>query len=305
MRENIGKSGFFAALWGVCCGTSVFPQLVKNTRSRTVWHLFLMSLLCTVLLSLRMFPFLRSEWKSVAKRYVEVFGTQIEFSDAGISPEDENRSRNMPLPNSGCLVYTAAREKEITLPEDLSRANYLVVWNGNFIAFAFTGDSRHWEILLSRPHRSNERRRVDRENLAKYFNDELTRPNSRENWPLPGWTMRAEDVFSLASVFTSAWWFVLVWCRNFILGILCTGLFSGVARLSGAATARGLTGWQYWKIGVYAGFPGMLIGSVVEALELPVLGYLVTYALTLVIYWLPAALACSRDREDGGGRSAA
>ena len=304
MKEKVGKPGFFAALWGVCCGTSVFPQLVNNTRSRTLWHLFLMSLLCAVLLSLRMFPLLRSEWKNVAKRYVEVFGTQIEFSDAGIIPEGENRSRNMPLPNSGCLVYTAAREKEITLPEDLSSANYLVVWNGNFIAFAFTGDRKHWEILLSRPHRSNERRRVDRENLAKYFNDELTRPNSRENWPLPGWTMRAEDVFSLASVFTSAWWFVLVWCRNFILGVVCTALFSGVARLSGAATARGLTGWQYWKIGVYAGFPGMLIGSVVEALELPVLSYLVTYALTLVIYWLPAALACSKDR-DGGGKTAA
>ena len=175
MKEKVGKPGFFAALWGVCCGTSVFPQLVNNTRSRTLWHLFLMSLLCAVLLSLRMFPLLRSEWKNVAKRYVEVFGTQIEFSDAGIIPEGENRSRNMPLPNSGCLVYTAAREKEITLPEDLSSANYLVVWNGNFIAFAFTGDHRHWDILLSRPHRSNERRRVDRENLAKYFNDELTR----------------------------------------------------------------------------------------------------------------------------------
>ena len=84
--------------------------------------------------------------------------------------------------------------------------------------------------------------------------------------------------------------------------MLLTGLFAGLARLTGAATARGLTGWQYWLIGVYAGFPGMLIGSVVEALELPLLSYNLAYSLALVIYWLPAALACSRDRLDDGGR---
>ena len=82
-------------------------------------------------------------------------------------------------------------------------------------------------------------------------------------------------------------------------------ILSATARLSGAATARGLTGWQYWQIGVYAGFPGMLIGSVVAALELPVLTYGRTYALALVIYWLPAALACSKDNGRGGHHPAA
>ena len=84
---------------------------------------------------------------------------------------------------------------------------------------------------------------------------------------------------------------------NFALGLICTGFFAGLARLTGAATARGLTGWKYWQIGVYAGFPGMLIASVIAAFDLfP--GYNVAYMLALVIYWLPAAVACSRDREN-------
>ena len=123
------KTGFFSALWGVCRGTTIFPQLLHNTRSRAVWHLFLMSLLCTVLLSLRMFPLLRGEWKGVAKSYIEVFGRQVEFSEAGIRPEEEHRPRHMPLPRSGYLVYTA-HEKKITLPvESLSTAKYLVAYS--------------------------------------------------------------------------------------------------------------------------------------------------------------------------------
>ncbi len=266
-----------------------------------MWHLFLMSLVCTVLLSIRMFPLLRGEWKSVAKRYIEVFGQQVEFSEAGIRPEEELRPRHMRLPRSGYLVYTA-HEKKITLPDDWqSTAEYLVVWNGNFIAFAVSGDHKHWDVLLGRPHRRNERRHLDRDKLISYFDEELTRPNSRENWSLPERTMRAEDVFEMANFFHSAWWFIFDWAGNFLLGLILTGICAGVAKLSGAATARGLTGWQYWQVGVYAGFPGMLIGSVAAALELPILSYGIAYALALVIYWLPAALACSRDHENGGG----
>ena len=296
------KGGFFSALWGVCCGTSVFPQLLRNSRARAIWHLFLMSLVCTVLLSLRVFPQLRSEWRNFSKRYTEVFGRQVEFSEAGIRPEEEHRPRNMPLPYSGYLIYTA-RAKNITLPaESLSTARYLVVWNSNFIAFAVTADQKNWDVLLGRPHRNNERRQIERDNLASYFDEELTRPNSSESWPLPESHENAEDLFSLACAMTATVWFVWNLFATFAAGLILTGVFAGLARLTGAATARGLTGWQYWQVGVYAGFPGMLIGSVVEALELPLLSYSLAYSLALVIYWLPAALACSRDRREDDGR---
>lgn len=305
MMDNV-DGGFFSALWGVCRGTAIFPRLLCNSRARAVWHLFLMSLVCTVLLSLRMFPQLRGEWKSFSKRYTEVFGRQMEFSEAGIRPEEEHRPRHMPLPYSGYLVYTA-RSKNITLPaESLSTAKYLVVWNSNFIALAVTGDQRHWDVLLGRPHRSNERRQVDRDNLAAYFDEELNRPNSSESWPFPESHEDAEDIFSLACVMTAAVWFVWNLTVTFAAGLILTGVFAGLARLTGTATARGLTGWQYWQIGVYAGFPGMLIGSIVEALELPFLSFGLAYSLALVIYWLPAALACSDgQRNDNGAPPAA
>ena len=295
------KTGFFSALWGVCRGTAIFPRLLYNSRAMAVWHLFLMSLLCTMAFSLRMFPQLSDEWGRFSKRYIEVFGRQVEFSEAGIRPEEEHRPRNMPLPSSGYLVYTA-REKKVTLPpEALSTANYLVIWNSNFIAFAVSGDRKQWDVVLRRPHREDERRRVESENLTAYFDAELNRPNSGESWASGEWQIQAEEIFRIANFLTAAGWFVGDLVTNFVLGLICTGFFAGLARLTGAATARGLTGWQYWKVGVYAGFPGMLIGCVVEILDLPILSYGFAYALALVIYWLPAALACANGSQEDAG----
>lgn len=311
------NGGFFSALWGVCCGTAVFPRLLLNSRARAVWHLFLMSLLCTVLLSLRMFPQLRGEWQSFSKRYTEVFGRQMAFSEAGILPEEEHRPRDMPLPDlhffgkklPGYLVYTA-REKEVKLPaEALSAGKYLVVWNSNFIALAVAVDEQHWDVQLGRPHRSNERRMVDRDQLAAYFTEELNRANSSESWPFPESHEDAEDFFSLAYATYAAVWFAWNLTFTFAAGLLLTGFFAGLARLTGTATARGLTGWQYWQIGVYAGFPGMLIASVIDMLGLstiklldfPVTAYTTVYSLALVIYWLPAALACSDGQRNDNG----
>ena len=295
------KTGFFSALWGVCNRTSIFPQLLGNSRTRAVWHLFLMSLLCTVLVSLRMFPLLRGEWNGVAKRYVEVFGKQLEFSAAGIRPEEKpDESRSMELPMSGTLVYTA-RESDVVIPAgELSTANYLVLWSSRFIAIAVRIDAKHWDVQLMRPRQPIDRRRMDRDSLAGYFAAELKRPpNSGEKWSLYEFQLEAEEVFRLFSTITAAGWFIYDWLSNFLLGLVCTGFFALLARLTGAATARGLTGWQYWQVGIYAGFPGMLIGGIIAILDLfP--GYNIAYSLALIIYWLPAALACSKEHRDGG-----
>ena len=294
------KTGFFTSLWGVCRGTAIFPQLLGNSRSRAVWHLFLMSLLCTVLLSLRVFPWLRDEWDDVTDRYTEAFGGQLEFSAAGIRPEqDPDKPRSMVLPMAGNLIYTA-REKSIDIPPGvLDASKYIIVWSNHFIAIVFRVDAENstWDVQLMRPQRPIERRRVERDNLAGYFDDELKRPpTADEKWSVEDLQVKAKEVFDLCCVLNGTIWFIWSWLRNFLLGLICTGFFALLARLTGVSTARGLTGWKYWQIGVYAGFPGMLIATVIAAFDLfP--GYGIAYMLALAIYWLPAAVACERDRD--------
>ena len=307
------KTGFFSALWGVCCGTSIFPRLLENPRMRAVWHLFLMSLLCTVLVSLRIFPLISGEWNTVAKNYADEFGTQIEFSEAGIRPERkpdvsqvDGKQRPRDLPMAGILIYTARGDK-IDIPAGtLSDAKYILVWSNRFIAFAISIDKnerigkKKWDVQLMRPQRQVEITRKDSDDLKRYFEDELKRPPADdEKWPLDDVQLKAAEVFRLFSILNGTVWFIYDWLSNFFLGLVCTGFFALLARLTGAATARGLTGWQYWQTGVYAGFPGMLIGGIVATVNVfP--GYNIAYMLALVIYWLPAATAASAGRREAG-----
>lgn len=298
------KTGFFSALWGVCCGTSIFPRLIGNSRARVVWHLFLMSLLCTVLVSLRRFPDIRNDFGGLAKRYVTVFGRQVELSESGILPElDPDKPRSMVLPLSGSLIYTA-REKSIAIPPGaLSTANYLVVWSDRFISIAVRTGEDKWDIQLMRPGQTTETvRNIERGAVSGYYDEELKRlPAADQKWKLSEFQVAAEEIFHLASQLFSAVWFIGDWLGNFALGLLCTGLFAGLSRLTGATKARNLSSWEYWKIGVYAGFPGMIIGSVATALKLPWLTYNIAYMLSLVVYWLPAALACSPEANERDG----
>ena len=274
---------------------------------RAVWHLFLMSLLCTVLVSLRIFPLIRGEWNTVSKNYAEVFGSQIEFSEAGIRPEEKpDKQRSMDLPMAGILIYTARDDKIVIPPGTLSTAKYILVWSNRFVAFAISIDKnerigkKKWDVQLMRPQRQVESCRKDSDDLARYFDDELKRPPAGdEKWPVDDVQLKAVEVFRLFSILNGAAWFIYDWLSNFFLGLVCTGLFAGLARLTGASTARGLTGWQYWQIGVYAGFPGMLIGGIVATVNVfP--GYNYAYMLALVIYWLPAATAASAGRRESG-----
>ena len=295
------KTGFFTALRGVCCGTAIFPILKRNSGGRTVWHLALMALFCTLIVGLRMHGEIRREWTDFAGRFDAVFGPRIVFSAAtGISPSrDPGQPRRMETPHSGLLIYTA-NSHQLELPaEAFSRTDYLIVWGARCLGIAVRIDERRWDVQLLLPGRRIIREQLEDAGVAGFFGRELAR------LPVSGLGRRFADMpdievgglFKMLSFVSQVVWFTCEWFGMFLLGILCTGFFAVISRMTGAARLRGLSGWEYWRIGVYAGFPGMLIGAVVEALDLPFLHYGVVYSLALVVYWLPAVTACAETPE--------
>ena len=298
------KTGFFTALFGVCRGTAVFRRLRENSGWRAVWHLALMSLVCTLIVGLHMHGEIRREWSDCAERFGAVFGPRIAGSAAnGLFPEREpERPRSMELPRSGRLLYTA-RVPRLDLPElALAGADYLVVWGAGGFGVAMRLDERRWDAQIMRPDRRIVREQLDRDGVPGFFARELA-AGSGSNWSIDDFPpVEIRGLFSAFSSLSQIIWFIGEWLGCFVLGIFCTGFFTLISRLTGAARARGLTGMEYWRIGIYAGFPGMLIGAVADALELPFLHYGLVYSLALVVYWLPAVLACSTPEppEHGG-----
>ncbi len=291
------KTGFFTALRGVCCGTAIFPVLKRNSGGRAVWHLVLMALLCTLIVSLRMRGEIRREWTDCAGRFDAVFGPRIVFSSAtGISPSrDPGKPRRMETPRSGLLIYTATSAKLELPAEALSETNYFIVWGARCFGVAMRLDERRWDVQLLLPGRRVIREQLEDVGVAGFFDRELARFQGtgagRRFANVPD--IEVGKLFETLSVVSQVVWFLGEWFGIFLLGIFCTGFFAVISRLTGAARIRGLSGWEYWRIGVYAGFPGMIIGAVAEALDLPFLHYGLVYSLALVVYWLPAVMACS------------
>lgn len=298
-------TGFFSALAGVCRGTWIFTELRYNTGVRTVWHLVLMSLLCSGLVGFRVCGEIRRAWTTAAGRCVAEFGPTISFSEAGALPaRAPDRPRLVVLPKSGLLVYTADAPKVEFPAEAFSVNDYFIVWSRRFFAVAVRMDANRWDVQMMLPGARTIVRRLERDGLPGLFAAELAKGDPDAKWPfvqLPPvgveWLLRTFGwIFAVS-------WFLGEWFGIFMAALSCTGVFALFSRISGAPQQRGLTGWEYWRIGVYAGFPGMLIGAVAEALELPFLTYMLVYVPALIVYWLAAAQACSPAPPERGGDS--
>lgn len=301
------RTTFFPALWGVCCGTRIFPALCKNSGARAVWHLFVMSILCAVLITVGGAGRATKEWRECVKRFDTAFGSLISLSAQGIRPEKTPAEpRFISLPGDGGLLYTAG-ETEAKFPAGFtSEAVYFTVWSDFCIAVGVRIAEADWQIRVVNPDQSFTVHKVGRDGLSAFLGTELVRLRAAGGaWKLPQFKIGTGELFRLFKHLITAVVFISELLGIFVLGVFCTVFFAVISRLTGAAALRGLDGWEYWKVGVYAGFPGMLVGGVAEALDLPYLAYGVVYSLALVIYWLPASLACaeSADGTDGDPRA--
>ena len=83
-----------------------------------------------------------------------------------------------------------------------------------------------------------------------------------------------------------------------LLALFYTLIFAGVSRLSLGNRKTVLNFAQFWKVGVYAGFPVMLVAGCFPALDLPFFSYSTVFMIGLVIYWMIAATRLERSGSD-------
>ncbi len=293
------KASFLRSLWCVCCGTGIFPVLRGHSTLRTLWHLLLMSLLVGAIIAFGIRDRLDAGLAASRRAFTAAFGDSIQLSERGIVPEKRPQVPFfMALPAGGGLFYTA-EGRGIEFPKGFfEHHNYFLVWSDTLLAAASrSGDE--WQIQLADPAHRAEVVRSGSAGIPALFSSRLRRGVAK--WDLPEARIGTNDMLKLIRRIVVAMTFLTEVLGCFLLALVCTGCFALLSRFTGAAALRGLTGWAYWRVGVYAGFPGMLIGGVCEALELPYVSYGIIYATALVLYWLPASLACVDDGGEAGG----
>ena len=295
------KASFLKSLWCVCCGTGIFPVLRNHSTVRTLWHLVLMSLLTALIVTFGVSGVYNAKIAGFRRHFADVFGETVRLSSRGIVPEKRPQTPYfMRMPAGGGLFYTADG-RSVVFPEGFFENHvYFIVWSDLLIANGTRSGKDNWQLQLIDPAQKSRIVDIAAGKIPALIADELRRAPGAAVWKLPEVSVNTDKFFATAGRIVVVVIFVTEFVGCLALALICTGCVSLISRfITGAAVLRGLTGPEYWRIGVYAGFPGLLIGGVCEALRVPYVTYGIIYATALVIYWLPASLACGRE-DDGG-----
>ena len=289
------KVSFFSALAGSCSGIAVFHRLRFHSCLRTLFHLLLMGLFCALLITWGEVNRQKGLQQAAVKVFESVFGKKVLNSETGLIPEKSpEKERFLLLPNEGRLWYLPSGKMTAPLTE-LEKCNFLILWAPKGFATAVRADSGKWLVNIAKP--GNDRILLSSgKNLT---NGELLdlKLVSDKKWNLDAVeSLSAEQIGqTLSSI-----WTISLFMQNLgltlLLPLLYSALFVGVFRFSsGGRYPVRLTYLEFWKIGIYAGFPAMLVASAFPALALPFFSFSTVYMAGLLIYWLYAASRLERE----------
>ena len=280
--------GFFKALFGSCAGTEIFSALRRNNWPRVIWHLVILAFLLSLLISAGEFRRLAPRLAAVKNRFIMEFGSSLRCAPDGIRPEkDPQRARLLEAEPGVLLVYLGENPRlELSAAERSLAHRTLLVAAPRFFAFAVFSDNM-WIGRWQDPADSGNFRCGDGE-LNALLSQRLAKAEAQ--WETPAMQLPVSYLFQMVRGTLSSGIF-LMWFGTLLLLAACyTAIFAVVNRLvGGGARFSSLSLGEYWKIGIYAGFPPMLVASAFPAFDLPFLTYPTVYMIGLVVYWMIAA----------------
>ena len=289
------KVSFLTALAGSCSGVAVFHRLRSQSWVRTIFHMILMGAFCALLITWGEVHRQRPVFQAGVKIFESVFGQKILNTQQGLIPEKSPETeRFLLLPNEGKLWYIPSGRLKVSVGE-LEKNSYLILWAPRGMATAVRSASGLWTTNVVLP--DNEKvmfstpKNLSSDDLIKLKLD------SDKKWNFDNLETLSVDNF--AKTFQGIWISTLFMqniCLTLVLPVLYTLIFVGMFRLTshGRYPIR-LSYSEFWKIGIYAGFPAMLVASAFPALELPLFSFSTVYMIGLLIYWLYSASRIERE----------
>ena len=289
------KVSFLTALSGTCSGIAVFHRLRFQSWLRTVFHMFLMGAFCALLITWGEVHRQRPVFQAGVKIFESVFGTKILNTSRGLVPEKSPETeRFLVLPNEGRLWYIPSGKLKVSVGE-LEKNSYLILWAPGGMATAVRSASGNWTANIVLP--DNEK--VMFSTPKTLSSQELLKLKlvSEKKWNFDN--LETLSVENFAKTFQGIWistLFMQNLCLTLILPVLYTAIFVGMFRLTsnGRYPVR-LSYSEFWKIGIYAGFPAMLVAAAFPALDLPLFSFSTVYMVGLLIYWLYSASRIERE----------
>lgn len=308
--------GFWSALRGTCCGTDIFFRVRYNSAWRTLWHLVLMTILVTAGIVWGEGRRLGKVVDETERLVVAEFGSEIRMTPEALVPLlRPEEARSIDLPGNGRLCYVPELEKGMRLePDSIALLDFLVIWSPRFLGCAWQTEPGNWQFGQESPVPEEESavpaagteplfrrigltfRNFTTKELCDFLAGGVTVSASWPRQEPP--ELPVSSLFDAVSVSVAFLLSLGRFAGVLLLALFYTLIFAGVSRLSLGNRKTVLNFAQFWKVGVYAGFPVMLVAGCFPALDLPFFSYSTVFMIGLVIYWMIAATRLERSGSD-------
>jgi hypothetical protein len=109
-------------------------------------------------------------------------------------------------------------------------------------------------------------------------------PALKGNFNIPETEVEFTDFAPYALIFTLIMIFIGFFAHIVFTALVFTGIFSLMYLIAGKNDLPGITLQRLYVIALYAGFPGVVIGSMFPAFSLPFFSYQTVYLVCLIVY---------------------
>jgi hypothetical protein len=283
------KTGFFQALIGSCCGTAIFERLRNQHLGRTVFHLILMSLLCSVFMEVGIYKDWKKKSRATVNTIVENCGS-IKIDKKGFTPEKSpQKLKNFIAAGPFAVTYLPEGS---SLPGDFQQGcNIGLLWKGNKLLLWQKNNNGYLLTPIDNSQSDN-----DSINAAAVEEIEQTL-NALHGVNIQGELNLTPGVLNVLSNMMLVTVLIMLAVFNLFQVVFYIAIFTGIFALMNMGRPRRFTVKEMIKLSVYAGFPAMLIGSAAAFLELPLLDFNLTYVLGMTFYLMFVMNRLDRDRQ--------
>jgi hypothetical protein len=292
------NNNFFKILLSVCTGTDVFKKVIKFSLFRTFRHLILLSILCSFVFVLAKSPGMKKDINSFASYFQNQFGNVI-VRKTGVYPEKKPDSpRNLNY-NSIQINYFPKNpvDKKMGPDDKVNHSgfvwlpNSIIGWmkmdDSNFFVYqALTSlDSHSLFGIVSKDEIISYLKNCTVTNF-KYLRFSFFVPMSV---PLLGLlTLHENNSFQLYSE-TIFYWSAFGILVRFIMTIIFNSvfyslLFALLYTISRKSALYNLRFKAFFATAVYAGFPGIIIGTIFTIAEISWLQYQTIFLVSFIVY---------------------
>ena len=296
-NKKIEKVNLYQAVKGACAGTQIFQKLRYHGIFKGLWHLFLMSGICALLIVVIGKKNIESEIKPQLDILNEYSGGFDNRTDGIYPKKNADKSFNFLLNDHIKVVYEPSFN-ELDF-RDISDNGITWFWipQGVFAVAKFEerveGSAVFLDFSTLKKYKSPTLG-VFKSNkeLDSYMKREMSQVSPCDFSQIP-----VVDTDYIENVYVSMQ-FISMWIQYFWQLLITSIIFAAFYTITGVGKINNMNFKSFFVVSIYAGLPAMLVSVFFEAFKLPLISYHTVFSFGWLIYLLFILNSFIRNQEE-------